>query len=191
MIIPPQSLFNRRPVFRPSFLDLLALDPTCRCLHFLHRHLKDVGSSPAKKMEKNNGVDVVPNEVFGAPSLKKGSRQDNDSEEALGLLTQPDHTTATKSYLSHHWPFIYWFIKFVLVVGTASIFFSIPIIYYRDAEFLADDITDEQLHEILKSKVTDIWLYNIFLFIQITWLGIASFFLIGSALPYIFRFIAR
>lgn len=118
-----------------------------------------------------------------------GPTQDNDSEEALGLLTQPDHTTA-KSYLSYHWPFIYWFIKFVLVVGTASIF-SIPIIYYRNAEFLADDITDEQLHEILNSKITDLWLYNIFLFIQITWLGIASFFLIGSALPYIFRFIAR
>lgn len=67
------------------------------------------------------------------------------------------------------------------------IFFYIPIIYYRNA----DEIIEEQLHAILKSKFSDLWLYSISLIIQVTWLGIAGFFLTGSALPYLFRFIAR
>lgn len=131
-------------------------------------------------MAEKNTSKMLDNDVFGAPP---GSRASQNYMEPK----RTNNRTASTSFLSHNSRFIFWFIKFVLVVGTISVLLSIPIIIYHDVETFPDDATEADF----KARLGRLWLYNIFSFLLVSWLGIACFYILGTALPYVFRFVAR
>ena len=131
-------------------------------------------------MEKNY-TKIQPNEVFGAPP-------DSQSDSQKGVpAARTDTTTASTPYFAYHWKHIWWGIKFLLVFGIVSVLLAIPLILYRDIENFPDDVTEDEL----KDRLTRLWVYNIFLFFFATWVAICASYLLGTALPYIFRFVAR
>jgi len=129
-------------------------------------------------MEKNYSK-INGNEVFGAPPDSGSGEGPNTSETS--------HATASVSYLSHNRKFIIWFVKFVAVFTLVSILFSIPLVVFRDIENFPEGATDDEL----KDRLGALYIYNVFTFLLISWVGIAVFYLLGTALPYIFRFVAR
>ncbi|KAK1755494.1 Mechanosensitive ion channel protein 8 [Echria macrotheca] len=116
-------------------------------------------------------------EVFGAPPDESAGQAESTMPRDI------DHRTATSSYFSYYSRFLVSAIKFILIVGVVGIIIGIPIIIYRDIENLPDDAPADQW----QARLTGIWVFETFNFLEVTWLGIACWYLIGSALPYIFR----
>ncbi len=127
-----------------------------------------------------------PNDVFGDAPFDTKSNHHSDTGSTAAII-RAERTTASTSYLSHNWPFIYWVVKFVLIVGGISGLLIAPVHIYRNAEVFEEHMTEVDV----KNRVSDIWLFNVFLFLLITWLGTAVMFLVATALPYVFRFVAR
>jgi hypothetical protein len=133
----------------------------------------------ALNMEKNYSK-IQGSEVFGAPP-------NGSSEDIPPKSERTSHSTASASYFAHHGKFILWFVKFIFVFALVSALLAIPIAIYRDIENFPDDATEEEL----RNRLRPLYIYNVFLFLLISWLSIAFFYLLGTALPYLFRFIAR
>jgi hypothetical protein len=131
----------------------------------------------ALNMEKNYSK-IQGSEVFGAPP--EGS-SDNIPPKAA------HHSTASVSWFAHNGKFILWFIKFIFVFAVVSVLLAIPIALYHDIENFPEEATEDELQERLRP----LYIYNVFTFLLISWLGIAFFYLLGASLPYIFRFTAR
>jgi len=131
-------------------------------------------------MGEKGQTKMLDSDVFGAPPGSGSSQNYMEPKKT-------SHRTASTSFLSHNSRFIFWLIKFVLVVGTVAVLLAIPIIIYHDVETFPDDATDADF----KARLGHLWLYNIFMFFLVSWLGIAFFYILGTALPYIFRFVAR
>ncbi|KAK0707861.1 hypothetical protein B0H67DRAFT_496581 [Lasiosphaeris hirsuta] len=98
-----------------------------------------------------------------------------------------NHRTASGSYRTYLWDSAFWLIRFLIVVSFFGLLLAIPVIVYRDIEN-ADENTSE---EEIKDRLDRLWVYNIFQWLMISWIGLAVFYLFGTALPYIFRFVAR
>ncbi|KAK0644083.1 hypothetical protein B0T16DRAFT_447842 [Cercophora newfieldiana] len=127
-------------------------------------------------MEMKNYSKISGNEVFGAPDSVDPPPPEKTS-----------HSTASASYFAHHGKFIVWFIKFILVAALVSVLLAIPIAILRDIENFPEGATEEELRD----RLSRLYVYNVFIFLLISWLGIAFFFLLGTALPYVFRLVAR
>jgi hypothetical protein len=130
-------------------------------------------------MEMKNYSKINGNEVFGAPPDK--------GPVAPPIPEKTSHSTASTSYFSYHGRFIVWFLKFILSFALVGVLLSIPLIILRDIE----DFPEEAIPEELKDRLGRLYVYNVFSFLLVTWVGIAIFYLLGTALPYIFRFVAR
>ncbi|KAK0616462.1 hypothetical protein B0T14DRAFT_435937 [Immersiella caudata] len=129
-------------------------------------------------MEKNYSK-IQGSEVFGAPP--------DGSSDNIPPKAAQSHSTASASWFSHNGRFILWFVKFVVVWAVVSVLLAIPVAIYRDIENFPEEATPEEL----KERLRPLYIYNVFTFLLVSWVSIAFFYLLGTTLPYIFRFIAR
>ncbi|KAK3380819.1 hypothetical protein B0H63DRAFT_450216 [Podospora didyma] len=132
-------------------------------------------------MEKN-GFNAG-HEFGTAPQMDNMKDVESSSSEPRAEV---DHRTAFGSYRSHIWKYVFWGIRFFVIMAFPGILLSIPVIINRNNKFLDDNAIDSADARQDKQVI-----FYIFLWLVISWIGVCLSYLLGCALPYIFRFIAR
>ncbi|KAK3315965.1 hypothetical protein B0H66DRAFT_478619 [Apodospora peruviana] len=128
-------------------------------------------------MEKKQ---VVSEEVFGALSSSAGQTDDG----AVAERAPPIYRTAEGPYRQHFWQYVSWSLKCVSIVCLVGLPISIPMILYRKYQ----GPLSKPIDPVAENRQL---LFFIFAWLLTTWLGLCVSYGLGSALPYIFRFIAR
>jgi len=134
-----------------------------------------------------------PGEVFGtAPLLNEGK------PSPAGTVTMPQepeprrtpsHRTADGSYFWYLFKSLYGPFKFVIIFGVVGVLLAIPVIVIDpDAIMAKAELGDIDAFFAQQTRQV---LYYIFAWLMMSWLGLALSFAVGSALPYVFRFVAR
>lgn len=135
------------------------------------------------------------NEVFGAPPLSPSAdfddsckeQEDNNTHEAIpGSEAKPiiDYKTAEGEYAQYLRSCIFPYLKYIVVFILVGVPLAIPIIIYRDYQDLLPVPVDPDAERRQ-------FRFYLFYWLEISWLALCLAFLLGTALPYIFRFVAR
>ncbi|KAM7196962.1 Mechanosensitive ion channel protein 8 [Rhypophila sp. PSN 637] len=121
--------------------------------------------------------------VFGAPapSPKFESKESSTVPDDTKSI---DYRTAEGNYGQYLWHHISSNIKYLLIGLVIGVPLSIPVIIYRDYQ----DILPEPIDPVAESRQ---FLFYLFYWLEISWIALCLSFLVGTALPYVFRFIAR
>ena len=126
------------------------------------------------------------NEVFGAPSPSVDSVSKDDNLNS-GPAVEPksiDYKTADGDFKQYVWRNVSSSAKHLIFIITIGVLLSIPVIIYRDyQDFLPQPIDPESERRQLR--------FFVFAWLLISWLSLYASFALGTALPYIFRFVAR
>lgn len=101
----------------------------------------------------------------------------------------PSYRTASGSYRSYLWRSLLPAVKFVVVFGGIAALLAIPLIVIDPLAGI--DAQAEIDTETLLALQRDNLVYFLFFWFFISWLGLAVSYLLGTALPYLFRFAAR
>ncbi|KAK4654983.1 hypothetical protein QC762_405790 [Podospora pseudocomata] len=124
-------------------------------------------------------------EVFGsAPLLDEGKGSMSQPGD-----NKPDYTTATTTYRKYIWKNAYKFIRFLIIFGFVGIILAIPVIVIGNKDIIKkeDALDDEQFFAQRSEKTV----YYIFVWLLVTWVCFAITYIFASALPFIFRLVAR
>ncbi|KAK4198786.1 putative Mechanosensitive ion channel [Triangularia verruculosa] len=126
-----------------------------------------------------------PGEVFGsAPLLDEGKGNKSQAPD-----TKPDHTTATTTLQSYLWQNAYKLLRFLIIFGFVGIILAIPVIVIGNKDIVKkEDALDDEQFFAQRSQKT---LYYVFVWLLVTWICFAVTYVLASALPYIFRLVAR
>lgn len=123
------------------------------------------------------------NEVFGALSPSSASKDPNTGSPALEP-TSIDYKTAEDSYGQYVWRNISSSARYLIPTVVIGGLLSIPIILTRDyQDFLPEPIDPKAERYQL--------IFYVFVWLLTCWLSLFASFALGTALPYIFRLIAR
>ncbi|KAK4168196.1 putative Mechanosensitive ion channel [Cladorrhinum sp. PSN259] len=122
-------------------------------------------------------------EPFGSAPLLQETKGSTHSQDQAA-----DYRTATGTYRAYIWKNLYKVLKFILIFGTVGVILAIPVIVIGNDKVMkkAEITLDEFFAQ--KDRQT---VYYIFLWLLATWICFAIFYMFASALPYIFRFVAR
>ncbi|GAB1315562.1 hypothetical protein MFIFM68171_05772 [Madurella fahalii] len=127
-------------------------------------------------------------DLFGSAPLL------NDSKGSVSGVTEteeprePNYRTASGKYRFYLWRNLYPAIKFIIIFGVVGVLLAIPVIVINGEEISAKANID--LDDFLAQQTRQL-VYYIFGWLFVSWIGLAISYLIGTALPYLFRFVAR
>lgn len=125
------------------------------------------------------------NEVFGAPLLSADSVLKDDNPGPAAVESKAiDYKTAEGSYGRYIWRYIRSSAKHIIIAVVIAVLLSIPVIIYRDYQDVLPQPIDAD------SETRQLRFY-VFAWLLTSWLCLYASFAIGTALPYIFRLVAR
>lgn len=127
-------------------------------------------------------------DVFGSAPLLDDSKGSLSGVSETQEFREPNYRTASGKYRSYLWQNLFPAIRFIAVFGVVGALLSIPVIVINGDEISAkanidvDDFLAQQNRQLA---------YYIFGWLLVSWIGLGISYLIGTALPYLYRFIAR
>ncbi|KAK4183181.1 putative Mechanosensitive ion channel [Podospora australis] len=123
-------------------------------------------------------------EIFGsAPLLDESKGSMSQSQES-----KPGYRTATGTFRSYLWKNVFKVLQFLIIFGVVGVILAIPVIVIGNQDIIKKADLEEEEFLRQRNKQT---VYYVFLWLLISWICFAIVFVIASALPYIFRFVAR
>jgi hypothetical protein len=147
------------------------------------------GQNPAR-------MDPTPGrgDVFGTAPLLNEPKVSPPATGSVSEQQQPEsrttsYRTAEGTYRSYLLRNLYGPLKFVIIFGVIGALLAIPVIVI-DVDNIESKAALGDLDAFLAQQTRQV-LYYVFGWLLISWVGLAISFAVGTALPYIFRFIAR
>jgi uncharacterized membrane protein len=137
---------------------------------------------PASKPGDVFGTAPLLNESTAGPSATASLVQENESRRT-------NYRTAEGKYRSYLLRSLYGPLKFILFFGVIGILLSIPVIVINPDEIISKAVLGD-IDAFFAQQARQV-IYYIFGWLLVSWIGLAASFAVGTALPYIFRFIAR
>ncbi|KAI6467622.1 hypothetical protein MCOR17_004386 [Pyricularia oryzae] len=126
---------------------------------------------------------------FGAAAEEEDEDHalDREKEEAAeNPVTEPEPELPPPVKQHQRRKMVFYALRYFLIVAVVAVLLVVPVIVKQnDAEI---DLTDSDAVRRLKKDQVVFWT---FIWLSISWLGFVLFDLIGLALPYLFRFVAR
>ncbi|KAM7208365.1 Mechanosensitive ion channel protein 8 [Naviculisporaceae sp. PSN 640] len=130
-------------------------------------------------MDKQQDV----NQVFGAPPPQVDFESKDSNASALVTDSKTiDYRTAEGGYGQYLWQHISSNFKYFLILILVGVPLAIPIILYRDYQgSLESPIAPQDEARQLR--------FYVFMWLEISWIALCGSFLIGTLLPYLFRYV--
>jgi hypothetical protein len=136
--------------------------------------------------------DQKPGDVLGFTPLldeRKDSLSPTMSQPMEPQGRQHNYRTATGKYRWYLLRSFYGPLKFVLIFGTVAVLLAVPSMVI-DVDAIEAKAAMGDMDAFLAQQQQQT-VYYVFGWLLFSWLGLAFFFAVGTAVPYVFRFVAR
>ncbi|KXX81514.1 Mechanosensitive ion channel protein 8 [Madurella mycetomatis] len=121
-------------------------------------------------------------EVFGSTPLLDDSKGSLSGASETQESREPNYRTASGKYRSYLWRNLFPAIKFITIFGVVGVLLSIPVIVINGDEITAKANIDVDAFLAQQNRQL---LYYLFGWLLVSWIGLAFWYLVGTALPYV------